>query len=336
LFDIIYFDNVSIKQVSGFPSPSVDYPTDAYKLVESGSNGVHAISNTFLLTSITDHTYSFYIKEGGRTKIGFYESAVVGIYITFDLSTNSIIDNYVGASGEVIDIVNGWKRVSFTFDSGNGILIPLYILDDSYASGNPLFHSYTGDGTSGIYIYGAQLEEGSYPTSYIQSEAGGTVTRVADAITGAGDATLFSSVNSSGVLYWEGSMIYPSSINIYMSLSDGTSSNRILVNPTGALNILQIRIYCNGSNVYDQSVNVGDLTVNKKIAISWKTDEFKVYYNGGLVGTIITTGDTFPTSSTLNRFNFSTEAGSGYFSAKTRQVAVYNYLTDAQCISLTT
>jgi hypothetical protein len=78
-------------------------------------------------------------------------------------------------------------------------------------------YSYSGDGTSGVYIFGAQLEEGSYPTSYIQSEAGGTVSRVADAVTGAGDATLFSSVNSSGVLYAE----------IAALSDDGTSSKNI-------------------------------------------------------------------------------------------------------------
>jgi hypothetical protein len=61
--------------------------------------------------------------------------------------------------------------------------------------------STTGDGTSGIYIWGAQLEEGSYPTSYIPTSGLLGVTRVAETANNSGDASTFN--DSEGVLMAE-------------------------------------------------------------------------------------------------------------------------------------
>ena len=57
------------------------------------------------------------------------------------------------------------------------------MLNNAYTNEIVPTYTYTGDGTSGVYIYGAQLEEGSYPTSYIPT-AGATATRLADSARG--------------------------------------------------------------------------------------------------------------------------------------------------------
>jgi hypothetical protein len=68
---------------------------------------------------------------------------------------------------------NGWYRCSATgVSAGTFTSWILRIIKDATST-------YTGDGTSGIYIWGAQLEQGSYPTSYIPTTAS-TVTRTVD------------------------------------------------------------------------------------------------------------------------------------------------------------
>ena len=97
---------------------------------------------------------------------------------------------------------NGWYRLSIsltdTLSVGTRFIgvrpaneLPTAI-NNNYAT--------TGDGTSGIYAWGFQIEEGSYSTSLINTQ-GSTVTRLADECNGAGNAATFN--DSEGVLYAE-------------------------------------------------------------------------------------------------------------------------------------
>lgn len=157
----------------------------ATELIEAASTISH---NIFWVGSAVaaNWTASVYIKEktaGRYLQVRPYGIGVGIAWATFDPSDGSVYEsggtNLLSATSESVG--NGWYRVAITcssalIDAGDGIQ---FLLTDGTLGEAA---NYTGDGTSGIYIYGAQLEAGSTPSSYIPT-SGATVTRAAEALT---------------------------------------------------------------------------------------------------------------------------------------------------------
>ena len=111
-----------------------------------------------------------YVKQAQLTKgeLRFSDQAGNGVRCTFDLAAGTVATAVaygtgftVGASA-ITALPNGWYRVSLSGTTNTATTLghEVYLAD---ASGNV---SYTGDGTSGIFVWGAQLETGSTATAY--------------------------------------------------------------------------------------------------------------------------------------------------------------------------
>ena len=299
---------------------SPDGNLNADKLVENTSSSTHYINkNSFVLISGVDYTYSVFAKAGERSS--FWLRTINGVGDAyFDLSNGTITS---GVGGFIEDYGNGWYRCSVSGTSTSTTGNPYIYLVKSGTTTN-----YLGDGTSGLYIYGFQVEQGNI-SSYIPT-SGSQVTRNQDLCTNGGS---LASINSTeGVLYAEIAALANDGTYRRIALSDNTSSNAIFIGYTATSN--QIQCYITSSGVGEVSfLYILDNALDfNKIAIRYKDDDFSFWVDG--VQVLTDTSGNAPIG--LSELAFDRGSGSSEFFGKTKALAVFPYLTDQELTELTT
>ena len=336
---IFYVDDVSVKEVQGYSAPSVDFPTSAFKLVEDTSTGLHRAYKTALASGVSANTqfiYSVYAKKSERNWIllkTVINTQSVTVDVWFDLE-NGVVGTESNGTGYIEALANDWFRCSILITTdGTATSLNSY----SYLADADNNESYTGDGTSGVYLFMAQLEESSVATSPTFTDTtlaaeGSTTTRLADVVTGAGDVNTFN--DSEGVLFAEiSALVNPVTFNNWLTITDGTNANSVSIvfETTGAA-IGRIEVGGVGQAYITTSVDYSNLI---KVAFKYKENDFAWWVNGVEVGTD-SSGITFP-SNTLNSLQFSYGSGGNNWVGNTKQLQYFDTaLTDAELQALTT
>lgn len=146
--------------------------TAADKIVEdTTATNNHFIYQTITgLTIGTNYCYSIYLKAGERNNIRITDTSGVNIDArsSFDLSTGTPSVS-VGTAGSE-DVGNGWYRVWVAGQllSSTSLAMGIFLYSGANAT-------YTGDGTSGIYAFGAMLNIGLSPRPYQSSLSSGAL-----------------------------------------------------------------------------------------------------------------------------------------------------------------
>jgi hypothetical protein len=302
---------------SSFQGSTFDNTTS---LSPSGENNATQLTSTgdgklqtagISLSQNTDYTLSFYAKNVDATEVqsrvlalgGSGGSNLIPISYFSELSTTE------------------WKRITHSFNTGTNTTFYLYLSNALNSGGT-------------IQIWGAQLEQSSFATSYIPTN-GSTVTRLQDAAFGAGSSDLINSTE--GVLYGEIAVLEgQTNINRYITINNGTDDNIVSIHfRNNALNQIRAIVKVGNSNQCDIFYNAAGSTSFAKFALKWKVNDFAFWVNGVKIGDDLS-GISF-NANTLNNISFDSGQGNDKFFGKTKCVAVFKEaLTDEELTCLTT
>lgn len=303
---------------------SPDGNTTADRLTEDTSTGFHCIDILNPPVVAGSYTVSVFVKANGRTKfqiLGFF--ALTG-NVNFDLTLGTATTTAPALNGKIENYGNGWYRCSATFTNLTvvGSQILFNILNDAGSN------SYTGNGTSGLILWGAQVELGAYPTSYIPTVAS-TVTRNADVlsrnniytnnlITSAG-GTWFIELNNNFALIRDNF-----STSIALNTISNYSGNGLEIRSSPGSARLQIfkNIGSGGLLIYTT------LTDTIKVAFKWNGTTADVFVNG-----IKVVSATSFTATAMQFLNLSAQDVPKYIKST---MLFPTPLTNTECINLTT
>ena len=128
----------------------------------TGNDGVGVFAAPGVTSSAT-HTLTLYVKDAGAGYLRVRESITTGEIAKVNLTTGAITAEagYTTATFTVTatNVGNGWWRVAV-------VRTPTTTFGFNLKPGIDV-----GDGVSGIYVWGAQVEAGAFPTSYIPTPA---------------------------------------------------------------------------------------------------------------------------------------------------------------------
>ena len=266
------------------------------KLIEDSTLSNHFITtNSFTPVNATTYTFSVFVKAAERSYafVGFNAASTPATFVSVNLSAGTIATaTGTPVNSSITNAGNGWYRVSVSVTSVATTAAKCEVrisTDGVWAN-----RSYTGDGTSGIYVWGAQIEAGAFPTSYIPTTTT-SLTRNADVATMTG--TNFSDwFNASEGSIVAEAMGYALSGNIF-AFDDNGDNNRIQI-ARAATSQYQNLIYVGGA--LQTGGAFGNYTVNTfgKVATAYKVNDIAYVANGGTVGTDNTAN--IPTVTQLN------------------------------------
>jgi hypothetical protein len=258
-----------------------DGTLSADKLTEDSSTNTHPAQQSVTVTSGTAYTVSVFAKAGERTFLCVFPTVFgTNAGAWFNLTTGTVGTVQANATASMQTLSNGWFRCIMTWTATN----TTGTINIAPASANNVV-SYTGDGTSGLFLWGAQLEAASTPSSYIPTTAA-AVTRSADVA----DVINQAIANNIRTLYLEFRSPASGTRGV-VSLNDNTANERASLLTSGT----DPRLVVVGGGVEQANVNGGTVTANQRtrIAVRINANDFAMSINGSAV--VTDTSGTLPT-----------------------------------------
>jgi hypothetical protein len=281
---------------------------NASLLTATEDNGILAEFNEW---TTVQRTVSFFAKKNTSSVVEINNSSSPSNFVFYDLENGVILSEGGTMTGQIEDFGNGWYRIIATY----------------FVTGGTATFGFRIPTAGSVYVYGAQIEEGSYPTSYTQTGAS-TVTRNADVLSRDNIYTNNLIVGGGGT--WFVHLINNTAFtsdangNLFLDTASGGITNGINIRSIGTIARLYINFYTSGFITFQYLTT----TDTVKLAIKWNGATADVFENGAKV----VSATTF-TPTAMEHLG-----GNGSDQPKyIKQMALFaKPLTEAQCIALTT
>ena len=335
-----------------------DGTTTADKLVEdSAASTSHGTYRAGMTMTAAAYTLSIFARAAERTfiKLVFTASGDGGAY--FNLGTGAVATVDAGYTATIQDVGGGYYRCSITVTCTAATWytsVYLASADNSYA--------YNGNGTSGAYVWGAQLELGSVATSYIPTTSA-QVTRAADvgaSVANSRAADVWSSAQAtrsaelpsmtgtnfsswfrkdSGSLFIDAihEGIPSASSSVPLSFSAGAiGTNSInICSQYGGTGRVRSLIYSGSTVVADMyPATVYSVSTEMKISVTFANNDYSQSVNGGAVTTV--SSGLVPVGMDRMYIGCLGDGTSGQFSGYIKRIAFYpKRLTNTELQGLT-
>jgi hypothetical protein len=290
---------------------------DAWKLnKDSGTFKSFRLQKTL---ASGNYTLTWFLKEGTISIAEFrFDGGLGSQFIDFDLSSGTHGTNANLSNIEMVAFNDGWYRCSASINT-NLTNVHLYVGDASVSSG-----------AGYIYAQYPQLEEGSYPTSYIPTY-GTSQTRSKEQCN-------LNSVSgeigqTQGTIFLDADLYKKTNTEFYIAISDGTLSNSIYLHQSSQS--LRVNKRIAGVTEFLQVTSANWSSGRNKCAITYTATEMKIFVNGVLKDTEVING--LPSGlSKLTLGSRQDNLGELASDADYKQALLFpTALTDSECIALT-
>ena len=316
-----------------------DGTTSAIKVTALANNSRHEIQKTSGPPA-TDHTHSVFVKKGNHRYVGLAQGgASNNIHMIFDFDTKTITDtgavnNGTFKSAGFEEYANGWIRLHLVGITG-GTVLRTFMAQDDQQDG---LANWAATGNEFFYIWGAQKEAGTFPTSFIPST--GTATRATDVaeITGTDFSSFYNSTE--GTIYSEAVFAgiadasYPRIYQFWDS-SNSEKYHRLIITTATAPFSLNARTKNFGTQAsfFSNTVTVGQVV---KTAYAYKSGDFDVSFSVGASGATSDTLGSIPTGVNQVRLGARAQDGNYNLTGHIKRFAFFApRLTDSKLAELT-
>ena len=258
------------------------------QIVATGVTWVYdlTIYNTGVVTTI-----STFAKASGKSFLTTADSNGTSMYASFNLTTGTVGTVTSGYTANMEDFGNGWYRCSVTTPTGfnERAIYAVSDTDNAVAA--------AANGNDGILLYGAQIEAGSTPSSYIPTTSA-SATRAAETLTVPAANLPYDSTNMS--IQMDGKMTYADTSSAFEVVPyywrlNATNFIYPFLNTqgsrTGEMQFYQ-RQSTSGQDVVDSGENA--YSPNTNVPFNIASRHGSTFINGAVSSTLLT-ADTTPT-----------------------------------------